>query len=100
MCRNNEQYTTSKEETWSRGANSCLPFDVNVMLDLSNSFTLSLAHCIVCSITAGNDLSVQWGTSSSGGSRLKRDTHKMIPNNQNKKSNNAVSFWVGSDMDD
>ena len=25
-----------KEETWSRGTNSCLPFDVNVMLNLSN----------------------------------------------------------------
>ena len=25
-----------KEETWSRGANSCLPFDVNVMLNLSD----------------------------------------------------------------
>ena len=27
---------TSKGETWSRGTNSCLPFDVNVMLNLSN----------------------------------------------------------------
>ena len=25
-----------KEEAWSRGTNSCLPFDVNVMLNLSN----------------------------------------------------------------
>ena len=25
-----------KEETWSRGTNSRLPFDVNVMLNLSN----------------------------------------------------------------
>ena len=25
-----------KEETWSRGTNSCLPFDENVMLNLSN----------------------------------------------------------------
>ena len=23
-------------ETWSRGTNSCLPFDVNMMLNLSN----------------------------------------------------------------
>ena len=66
---------------------------------VAHSFTLSLAHCIVCSITAGNDLSVQWGTSSSGGSRLKRDTYKMIPNNY-KKTNNSLSFWVGSHMDD
>ena len=73
-----------KGETWSRGTNSPLPFDVNLMLNLSNSFTLSLAHCIVCSITAGNDLSVQWGTSSSGGSRLKRDTYKMITNKKNQ----------------
>ena len=54
----------------------------------ANSFTLSLAHCIVCSITAGNDLSVQWGTSSSGGSRLKRDTYEMITDNK-KKINNS-----------
>ena len=58
---------------------------------VANSFTLSLAHCIVCSITAGNDFSVQWGTSSSGGSRLKRDTHKMITNN-NKKLNNSFYY--------
>ena len=30
------QLTTSKQETWSRGTNSRLPFDVNVMLNLSN----------------------------------------------------------------
>ena len=30
------QLTTSKQETWSRGTNSCLLFDVNVMLNLSN----------------------------------------------------------------
>ena len=35
MCRKNEQPTTSKGETWSRGTNSRLPFDVNVMLNLS-----------------------------------------------------------------
>ena len=34
MCRNNEQQTTSKGETWSRGTNSRLPFDVNVNLNL------------------------------------------------------------------
>ena len=33
MCRNNEQWATSKGETWSRGTNSRLPFDVNGMLD-------------------------------------------------------------------
>ena len=27
--------TTSKEETWSRGTNSRLPFNVNVILNLS-----------------------------------------------------------------
>ena len=32
MCRNNEQWATSKGETWSRGTNSRLPFDVNVMV--------------------------------------------------------------------
>ena len=37
MCRNNEQETTSKWETWSRDTNSRLPFDVNVMLHLSNN---------------------------------------------------------------
>ena len=31
----NKQQTTSNEETWSRGRNSRLPFDVNVMLNLS-----------------------------------------------------------------
>ena len=30
--------------------------------------TLSLAHCMVCSMVAGKDLSVQYGTSLSGGS--------------------------------
>ena len=35
MSRNNEQETISKGETWSRGTNSCLPFDVNMMLNLS-----------------------------------------------------------------
>ena len=35
MLRNNEQSTTSKGETWSRETNSRLPFDVNVMIDLS-----------------------------------------------------------------
>ena len=34
-CRNNKQQTTSNEEIWSRGRNSRLPFDVNVMLNLS-----------------------------------------------------------------
>ena len=37
MCRNNEQWTTGKWETWSRGANSRLPSDVNMMLNLSNT---------------------------------------------------------------
>ena len=36
MCRNNEQQTTSKGETWSRGTNSRLPFDVNVKLNLEH----------------------------------------------------------------
>ena len=34
-CRNNKQQTTINEDTWSRGRNSRLPFDVNVMLNLS-----------------------------------------------------------------
>ena len=34
-CRNNKQQTTSKEETWSRGRNSRLPIDVNVILNFS-----------------------------------------------------------------
>ena len=32
----NSKRQVLKEETWSRGTNSCLPFDVNVMLNLSN----------------------------------------------------------------
>ena len=32
---NSKPRTTSKEETWSRGANTRLPFDVNVMRNLS-----------------------------------------------------------------
>ena len=28
-CRNNEQEKTIKEETWSHGTNSRLPFDVS-----------------------------------------------------------------------
>ena len=35
MSRNNEQQTTSKGETWSRGTNSRLLFYLNVMLNLS-----------------------------------------------------------------
>ena len=35
MCKNNKQQTTNKGETWSRGKNSRLPFDVNVKLNLS-----------------------------------------------------------------
>ena len=34
--------------------------------------TLSLAHCMVCSIVAGKDLRVQYGTSLSGGSCCER----------------------------
>ena len=41
-----------------------------------NSVTLSLAHCIVCSMTAGNDLRVQCGTSSSGGSRCGQEKNQ------------------------
>ena len=33
----NSERTTSKRETWSSGANSRLPFDVNMMLNLSNA---------------------------------------------------------------
>ena len=33
----NSERTTSKGETWSRGANSRLPSDVNMMLNLSNT---------------------------------------------------------------
>ena len=36
LCRNNEQQTASKEETWSRGTNSRLPSDVNVVINLFN----------------------------------------------------------------
>ena len=32
----NSKRQVLKEETWSRGTNSCLPFDVNVMLNLFN----------------------------------------------------------------
>ena len=50
MCRSNETKTTSKEETWSRGTNSRLPFDVNVVLNLSiNSHVYaSLRSVAVC----------------------------------------------------
>ena len=33
---------TSKGEIWSRGTNSCLPFDVNVMLNFSSTVGMSL----------------------------------------------------------
>ena len=32
----NSKQQVFKEQTWSRGTNSCLPFDVNVMLNLFN----------------------------------------------------------------
>ena len=32
----NSKQQVLKEETWSRGTNSCLPFDVNVILNLSD----------------------------------------------------------------
>ena len=36
LCvKNNEQYTTSKGETWSHGTYSCLPLDINMMLNVS-----------------------------------------------------------------
>lgn len=39
------------------------------LLEIKIFITLSLAHCIVCSIAAGKDFRVQNGISSSGGSR-------------------------------
>ena len=53
MCRNNEQSTTSKGETWSRGTNSRLPFDVNVMLNLSIIQIRDLTE-LTTSLTLGN----------------------------------------------
>ena len=35
---------TTKKETWSRGTNSSLPFDVHVMLNLSINETVCRAH--------------------------------------------------------
>ena len=32
MCRNNEEWATNKGESWSRGTNSRLPFDVYVQM--------------------------------------------------------------------
>ena len=43
MCRNNEQWATSRGKTWSRVTNSRLRFDVNVMLNLFN-----LSNDIAC----------------------------------------------------
>ena len=64
-CRNNKQQTTSKVETWSRGRNSRLPFDVNVMLNLSivlkkittnsplhGSWIMEIMHCALRSTSA------------------------------------------------
>ena len=35
MCRNKNSMKTSNGNTWSRGTNSRLPFDIHVMLNLS-----------------------------------------------------------------
>ena len=45
MCRNNEQWATSRGKTWSRVTNSRLRFDVNVMLNLY--FIKELKHVFV-----------------------------------------------------
>ena len=37
MCSNDEQLAISKGETWSRGKNSLLAFDVNMILNLSTN---------------------------------------------------------------
>ena len=42
MCRNKNSIKTSNGDTWSRGTNSRLPFDINVMLNLSRvTFTVN-----------------------------------------------------------
>ena len=47
---NYEQQTTRKGETWSRGTNSPLPLDVNVMLNLSyNDGQTHLSALLLCS---------------------------------------------------
>ena len=59
------------------------------------SLTLSRAHCIVCSIIAGKDFRVQWGTSSSGGSRYDWKNNK-IRGSCNCRKNHCISvaFWL------
>ena len=42
MCRNKNSIKTSNGDTWSRGTNSRLPFDIHVMLNLSRvTFTVN-----------------------------------------------------------
>ena len=53
MLGNNEQSTTSKGETWSGETNSRLPFDVNVMIDLSVIQRRDLIE-LTTSLTLGN----------------------------------------------
>ena len=45
MYRNNEQYTIS-----TCGTNPCLPFDINMMLNLSNKIIFNYAIALPCSI--------------------------------------------------
>ena len=45
----NSKRQVLKEETWSRGTNSRLPFDVNVMLNLCNISILEILSWIYLS---------------------------------------------------
>lgn len=72
--KKNFQTIMEKREKSYKQISNCKLRISFLLLQKKNSFnnifiTLSLAHCIVCSIAAGKDFRVQNGISSSGGSR-------------------------------
>lgn len=72
--RNFQTIMEKREKSYKQKSNWKVEISSFLLLQkkipLTNIFiTLSLAHCIVCSIAAGKDFRVQNGISSSGGSR-------------------------------
>jgi len=95
MSRTNEQKTTSKGESWSRGTNSRLPFDVNVMLHLFTwLLPLTKSRNVICLF--GNKLSIQtWnGTSSVSCEILIRNslTRSKVSNKRPYKTTKRLEY--------
>ena len=64
----NSKRQVLKEETWSRGTNSCLPFDVNVILNLSNGSQYTQERLVVYLLISVSAC-VPFGTQQDGGEK-------------------------------